>query len=95
MASTQTAKTKRVAVAAGTDRSAKKPAPKKTVATKEVPTVITRKKVVSHKRARRAVVARAAKRPRVSPTPAPATALSTVEPLGESETFVLGNGALS
>jgi hypothetical protein len=98
MSATPKGKKKGVAVAAATNSAATKSAAKKAVSTRDGSTLVVPKKTTSQRHVRRVAVARAAKRPRhVSPTAAPATepAISTVEPLGESETFVLGEPALN
>jgi hypothetical protein len=89
---------KRVIAAGAMKGAATKSAAMKAVSTKEVASVVTGKKAVPHKRGRRTAIARAAKKPRpVAPTSAHATepAISTVEPLGDSETFVLGESSLN
>jgi hypothetical protein len=85
-------------MAAATKNGAMKADPKQTVPTRDAPTRLTPTRAAVQKRVRRATVARAAKRPRhASPAPAPTMepAISAVETLGESDTFVLGEPPLS
>jgi hypothetical protein len=85
-------------VAAATDSAATKLATKQTIPTRDAPRRVTPKRSAVHKRVRHATVVRAAKRPRhISPAPLSRTepSISAVEPLGESESFVMGESTLS
>jgi colicin import membrane protein len=98
ISATRKGKKKRVTEATATNGAATKSAAMKAVSTKDVASVVTRKKAVSHKRGRRNVIARGAKKTRaVAAIQAPATepAIPTAEPSGESETFVLGESSLN